>query len=68
MSALDAVIEHCIEQAMRDAKRWFDFGISTESQGLVLNEGLYRFKSEFGGGGTVHEFFEIDLRRVEHAA
>jgi len=68
MSALDAVFEHCIDQAMRDGKRWFDFGISTESQGLVLNEGLYRFKSEFGGGGTVHEFFEIDLRRVEHAA
>lgn len=61
-SALDAVFEHCIEQAKSNGKRWFDFGISTERSGLVLNDGLYRFKSEFGGGGTVHEFFEIDLR------
>lgn len=68
LSALDAVFEHCIEQAVSDGKRWFDFGISTESSGLVLNDGLYRFKSEFGGGGTVHEFFEIDLRGAQHAA
>jgi hypothetical protein len=40
-------------------------GISTEQQGTVLNDGLYRFKSEFGGGGVVHEFFEIDLREAE---
>lgn len=68
MSALDAVFEKCIEQAVSDGKRWFDFGISTESHGLVLNEGLYRFKSEFGGGGTVHEFFEIHLREAQYAA
>lgn len=64
LSALDAVFEHCIGQAVSDGKRWFDFGISTESSGLVLNDGLYRFKSEFGGGGAVHEFFEIDLKGV----
>jgi hypothetical protein len=68
MSVLDAVFERCIEQALSDRKRWFDFGISTESQGQVLNEGLYRFKSEFGGGGTVHEFYEINLRDVQYAA
>lgn len=68
ISALDAVFEHCIEEAVSDGKRWFDFGISTESSGLVLNDGLYRFKSEFGGGGTVHEFFEIDLREAQYAA
>lgn len=68
LSALDAVFEHCIKQAMSEGKRWFDFGISTENSGFVLNEGLYRFKSEFGGGGTVHEFFEIDLRGAQHAA
>lgn len=60
-SALDAIFEHCIDAAQREGKRWFDFGISTENGGLVLNEGLYAFKSEFGGGGTVHEFFELDL-------
>jgi hypothetical protein len=61
ISALDVVFEHCIASACNNGKRWFDYGISTENGGLVLNDGLYRFKSEFGGGGTVHEFFEIEL-------
>lgn len=58
-SALDAVFEYAIVQATQQKKKWFDFGISNEDAGLVLNEGLYRFKSEFGGGGIVHEFFEL---------
>lgn len=61
ISALDAVFEHCIVTAARSGKRWFDFGVSTEDGGKFLNEGLYRFKSEFGGGGAVQEFYEIDL-------
>jgi len=68
ISALDAVFEHCISTAAGKDKRWFDFGISTENGGLDLNEGLYRFKSEFGGGGIVHEFFEIDLLGEENVA
>ncbi len=67
ISALDAVFNHAISSAQRNGKRWFDFGISTESRGMILNEGLYRFKSEFGSGGTVHEFFELDLRRFHCA-
>jgi len=62
VSALDAVFEHCIEHARRSGARFFDFGISTEDEGRVLNETLYKFKSEFGGGGVAHEFFELDLR------
>ncbi len=61
ISALDAVFERCIEEAKDWGARYFDFGISTEAEGTILNEGLYRFKSEFGGGGVVHEFFEIKL-------
>lgn len=61
VAALDAIFDHCIDAAWREGKRWFDFGISTENAGWVLNEGLYGFKSEFGGGGMVHEFFELDL-------
>ena len=60
-SALDSIFEHCIDAAIREGKRWFDFGISNEDQGRILNEGLYRFKSEFGGGGMAHEFYELDL-------
>lgn len=61
VSALDAVFDHCIAKSCRLGKRWFDFGISTEASGTQLNEGLYGFKSEFGAGGFVHEFYEIKL-------
>lgn len=63
ISALDAIFEHCINAALNEGKRWFDFGISTDQGGLLLNEGLYDFKTEFGGGGTVHEFFELDMEK-----
>ena len=65
VSALDVVFEYCISRACSENKRWFNFGISTENVGLFLNEGLYRFKTEFGGGGTVHDFYEINLTRDE---
>ena len=61
VSALDLVFEYAIKSASAQGRRWFDFGISNENQGKALNDGLYRFKSEFGGGGTVHEFFELKL-------
>lgn len=60
--ALDAVFEDCIKRAVDAGARYFDFGISTEQEGRYLNTGLYRFKSEFGGGGIVHEFFEVNLK------
>jgi len=66
-SALDAVFEHCMATAIKEGKRWFDFGISTENAGMLLNDSLYHFKSEFGGGGFVHEFYELDLRGCQDA-
>lgn len=61
LSALDIVFDYCISLACSLEKRWFDFGISTEESGMILNDGLYRFKSEFGGGGVVHQFYELNL-------
>lgn len=61
VNALDAVFEACIGGAQQEGADWFDFGISNEDQGHHLNDGLYRFKTEFGGGGVVHEFYELDL-------
>jgi hypothetical protein len=61
ISALDAVFDSAIAEARRAGARYFDFGISNEDEGRSLNDGLYRFKSEFGGGGLVHEFYELDL-------
>lgn len=60
--ALDAIFEQCIRRAEASGPRFFDFGVSTESDGRVLNDGLHRFKSEFGGGGVVHLFYELDTK------
>lgn len=59
--ALDGLMAHLIDTARAQGLRHFDFGISNEDQGRHLNSGLYRFKAEFGGGGTVHEFYTLAL-------
>jgi lipid II:glycine glycyltransferase (peptidoglycan interpeptide bridge formation enzyme) len=61
LSALDAVIEHSIELAGREGVRYFDFGISPGEGRRGLSPGLYRWKSEFGGGGVLHEHYELTL-------
>ena len=61
INALDLLFEYCIEKAETQERRYFDFGISTEDDGRTLNKGLYNYKSEFGAGGCVHEFYEIKL-------
>jgi Acetyltransferase (GNAT) domain len=61
VSALDAVFELAIDEARKAGVRYFDFGTSNEQNGLVLNDGLYRFKSEFGGGGMAHEYYQLVL-------
>lgn len=61
VSALDSLFESCIADAKARGLRWFDFGTSNEKEGRVLNEGLYQFKSEFGGGGVAHESYELEL-------
>jgi hypothetical protein len=60
--ALDAALDHCIGEAQTRGMRYFDFGISNEREGHHLNGSLYEFKAEFGGGGVVHEFYELPLR------
>jgi hypothetical protein len=62
VSALDAVFEYCLEQA-RQRVRYFSLGVSTEQNGCRLNSDLYQFKTEFGGGGIVHDFYQLELHR-----
>lgn len=59
VSAVDAVIEHCIMLGINAGKKWFDFGINNENNGLILNDGLYSYKNGFGGGGYVHDFYKL---------
>lgn len=42
-------------------KRYFDFGVSTESEGEYLNEGLVGFKEGFGGRTVTFDFYTITL-------
>lgn len=63
VNALDAVFEAEIASSMAAGRRFFDFGISTEDGGRVLNEGLNTFKNEFGAGGVAYEFYELELSR-----
>ena len=51
---MDYLINECYS-----SKEYFDFGISTENEGLFLNEGLTSQKQEFGGRGIVYDFYEI---------
>ncbi|QFS45350.1 GNAT family N-acetyltransferase [Nostoc sphaeroides] len=60
-SALDLIIESWIMEANILGIRYFNFGSSTEKDGTFLNSNLYQYKSEFGAGGVVHEFYELSL-------
>jgi len=59
VSALDAVFDSLITEAQKAGARYFDFGTSNENGGMILNDSLYRYKSEFGGGGVEHEYYEL---------
>lgn len=41
-------------------KRYFDFGISNESNGKKLNKGLLYWKESFGASTVVHDFYEVE--------
>ena len=58
--ALDLVLAHLIDDVFA-AKPWFDFGISNEMDGQVLNEGLIDFKEGFGARAVSHDFYRLDL-------
>ena len=51
----------------QDAEAWdrltFKSWVSNEQEGKILNERLHRFKTSFGAGGVVHEFYEVELER-----
>jgi hypothetical protein len=59
--ALDLIFAHTISNAIVNGRRWLDFGINNENQGVYLNKSLYNFKNEFGGGGIAYEFYEMKI-------
>jgi lipid II:glycine glycyltransferase (peptidoglycan interpeptide bridge formation enzyme) len=63
VGALDAVFDHCLARAAGKGARFFDFGTSNGGPGGALNEGLYEFKAQFGGGGVAYEAYDLELTR-----
>lgn len=61
-TAQDLVLKACIADCAAAGGRYFSFGTSTENQGTVLNEGLFAYKSRFGAGAILQDFYELDLR------
>lgn len=58
--ALDILFAHLIENVYTSC-RYFDFGISTEKGGKILNNGLLSQKEGFGARGVVYETYRIEL-------
>lgn len=59
--AADLILDYLINNYYKN-KRWFDFGISTENNGLYLNRGLILFKERFGARSIAHDFYEINIK------
>jgi len=59
LGSLDFLFEQLINRTFAH-KRYFDFGISNESQGKLLNGGLSYWKECFGGRTKVHRFYQFN--------
>lgn len=60
IGALDFLIDKIIKEKYSN-KKYFDFGISNENSGLILNTGLIAQKEGFGASAVAHDFYELDL-------
>ena len=60
IGAMDILIDRLIKEKFKNYK-YFDFGISNESRGRYLNEGLVAQKEGFGARSVVHDFYELTL-------
>lgn len=58
--ALDLLMDHLIKDVYKN-KQFFDFGISTEKDGISINDGLLGQKEGFGARTFLHETYKIDF-------
>lgn len=58
--ALDFLIKKLIDD-YSSQKMFFSFGVSTESNGKTLNQGLLFQKESFGARSVVHDIWSLDL-------
>jgi hypothetical protein len=62
LRALDLVHAHIID-AFHTRARYYDFGISTEQEGHVLNPGLIEYKQQFGARTVVQDFYRLSIAK-----
>lgn len=60
VGALDILTDHLIKK-FSSTHMYFSFGISTEKDGTVLNEGLIKNKESFGARAITNDFYRINL-------
>jgi len=60
VGALDLLIDHLIQSVYR-SKKYFNFGISNEEKGRVLNAGLMDQKERFGARTIAYDTYEWTL-------
>lgn len=61
IGALDFLLDYLIKEKFK-GKKYFDFGISNENQGKILNLGLIAQKEGFGARAITHDFYEITIK------
>jgi hypothetical protein len=62
IGALDYLLDWLISEAFVD-KKYFSFGISTEDEGTIINEGLVSHKEGLGGSSYTHDFYELQISK-----
>lgn len=60
-NVLASLFADMIDYYCKEGFRYFDFGISNECNGRVLNTGLNRQKTSYGGSGVAYQQFEINV-------
>lgn len=60
LGGTDLIFDFLINDYYKD-KKYFNFGISTENEGLYLNEGLISYKEQFGARAIVQDFYEWEF-------
>jgi hypothetical protein len=60
IGAQDIIEDYLISTHYKD-KRFFDFGISTEKMGQVLNVGLIKRKENFGASAVMYDLYHLTL-------
>jgi hypothetical protein len=65
IGALDLILKYLIYDFYKTIK-YFDFGISTEQNGLSLNVGLLRYKESFGANAVMHDIYKFTVGNLNN--